>query len=80
MTELRHSIESVGRADPMDVCYVRSSRRWLRSAAVVAEHLSILASCGVTWLEFNVAGHRPAEWIECVETFAATARRAGFLQ
>jgi probable F420-dependent oxidoreductase len=79
MKVLRDSMEAAGRVDPMDVCYVRTSRRWLRSADLVSEHLAALASCGVTWLEFNVAGRGPAEWIECVETFAATAHRDGFL-
>jgi len=80
MTALRDSMAAAGRTEPMDVCYVRTSRRWLSRADVVTEHLSTLASYGVTWLEFNVTGRHPAEWIECVETLAATARQGGFLQ
>jgi hypothetical protein len=63
----------------MDVCYVRTSRRRRRSADLVAEHLAALASCGVTWLEFNVARRDPAEWIECVETCFPASDQARYI-
>ncbi len=79
MADLREAIDADGRTRPLDVCYVRTSRRWLKDPDVTAEHLERFAAAGIDWLEFNIVGQRVEEWIEGVESFAQIARRTGVL-
>lgn len=77
MQHLAEMLEDSGRSVSFDVCYVRTSRRWLKDRDTIIEHLQQLDSVGVTWLEFNISGSNSSEWIDCIEMFAETARQAG---
>jgi probable F420-dependent oxidoreductase len=79
MKALREAIELAGRLEPVDVCYVRVARKWLKEPSIVIEHLQELDAQGVTWLEFNILGKNLAGWMESAESFAALAREAGVL-
>lgn len=76
---LREAREAAGRAAPFDVCYVRTSRRWLEDEARVNDELSRLDELGVTWLELTVPGQDVPVARDQIERFAALARAAGVL-
>jgi probable F420-dependent oxidoreductase len=80
MAVLREVLEAEERAAPLDVCYVRTSRRWLNDPRVVTEHLQRFADAGVNWLEFVIAGKGLTEWIDGLESFAVLAAEAGVLE
>lgn len=79
MALLGETIERHGRTEPLDVCYVRTSRRWLAEDATIFDDLSQLAELGVTWLEFTVPGSEPLEVADHLERFTALAGEAGVL-
>jgi len=74
---LRESIERQGRTTPIDVCFVRTSRRWHQDESRAIDELGRLAELGVTWVEFTVAGTEAAEIVDNIDRFAELARRAG---
>lgn len=71
---------AIGRTGPFDVCYVRTSRRWLDDEARVHDELSRFDQLGVTWLEFTVPGRDGPEARDHIERFAALANAAGVLE
>jgi probable F420-dependent oxidoreductase len=79
MATLHELIEAEGRTRPLEVCYVRTSRRWLKDSARTADELNRFAAAGIDRLEFNIVGQRVQEWIDGLEAFAEIARTAGVL-
>lgn len=79
VSRLHELAAEAGRTAPLDVCYVRTSRRWLGDDARIVEDLHALRAAGATWMETNIRGRCASEWIDCVEHLAACARSAGVL-
>ena len=80
MAVLREVLDAEQRTAPLDVCYVRTSRRWLNDPQVVSDHLHRFADSGVGWLEFVIAGKGLTEWIDGLQSFASLASEAGVLE
>jgi probable F420-dependent oxidoreductase len=77
MAIMREVVDAEQRTAPLDVCYVRTSRRWLNDPRVVTEHLERFADAGIDWLEFTIAGKGLTEWIDGLEAFAVLATEVG---
>jgi probable F420-dependent oxidoreductase len=79
VSELRDIEQEQGRTRPLDICYVRTSRRWLASAASIVEDLQRLDAAGVQWVEFSIFGRSTPERVDGLHAFAEAARVAGVL-
>jgi len=70
---LRECRDAQNASGPFDICYVRTSRQWLKSPQMIADDLHNLDSQGVNWLEFNILGRTLTERAEFLEQFAEQA-------
>jgi probable F420-dependent oxidoreductase len=76
---LREAAHDAGRTRPVDVCYVRTSRRWLKERSQTVDELLAFEAMGVSWLEFTVPGRTADETIAGIESFAEIANSVGVL-
>lgn len=72
-------LSAVERTRPLDICYVRTSRRWLKERSQTEDELLQFQALGITWLEFTVPGRSADETIEGIHSFAEIARSIGVL-
>jgi alkanesulfonate monooxygenase SsuD/methylene tetrahydromethanopterin reductase-like flavin-dependent oxidoreductase (luciferase family) len=62
---------------PAEVCFVRTSPRWLEDHGRAVDEVGKLAAAGVTWIESGTAGRSPAEASEDLERLALVRDEAG---
>jgi alkanesulfonate monooxygenase SsuD/methylene tetrahydromethanopterin reductase-like flavin-dependent oxidoreductase (luciferase family) len=62
---------------PAEVCFVRTSPRWLDDHAQAVDEVGRLAEAGVTWMESGTAGRSPAEALEDLERLARVRDEVG---
>ena len=74
---LRQLAAERGRRTPLEVCYVRTSRRWLATEADTVADLQALDAAGADWVEFSIRGRSTAERVEGLHAFACAATTAG---
>lgn len=76
LEEARRMANDAGRDRAFDICFVRTSTRWLSDAARASDELALLADAGLDWLEVKVFGRTHAARLEGIHNLMEIAKQS----